>query len=383
MVELLLSSYFLYHLSMKFRCTNADLNHALDVVTHVIDSNVTLPVLNNILLRSEGKRVHFSATNLEMAVNYWMDAEVINEGAVTVPAKLFSGYVNLLKDNQLECSVVEGLTLAMNSAGSKTKIKCIAADEYPTISALEEVVSFDLPRDGLPEAIHQVSFAASSTNTRPVLSGVFVEVEGDTLTLVATDSFRLSERKMKLAQPVSQPMSCIIPTRAIGEFARLCSKSNVESVSLVLGKNQVLFRVGDIELYSRLIEGNFPNYRQILPRSLKTTTSLDTSDQVLAVKRVNLFARENNNKVIFDFQPNTLTISTPATQVGEEEGELPIALDGEPGKIALNSEFVLDILGNLGESQVELGINDATSPAVFKAVGKEDFVHIIMPLKLQ
>jgi DNA polymerase-3 subunit beta len=368
---------------MKFRCSHSDLSHALDVVTHVIDSNVTLPVLNNILLRCEGKKVHFSATNLEMAVNFWMDAEVVNEGAVTVPAKLFSGYVNLLKDSQLECSVVEGLTLAMNSAGSKTKIKCIASEEYPTISSIDELVSFELEREGLPEAIHQVSFAASSTNTRPVLSGVYVEVEGTTLTLVATDSFRLSERKMTLDQPVAQAMSCIIPTRAISEFARLCSKNDSEKVSIVLGKNQVLFRVGDIELYSRLIEGNFPNYRQILPRSLKTTTSLDTNDQSLAVKRVNLFARENNNKVVFDFQANTLTISTPATQVGEEEGELPISLDGDPGKIALNSEFVLDILGNLGEDQVELGINDSTSPAVFKPVGKDDFVHIIMPLKLQ
>lgn len=368
---------------MKFRCSHDDLSRALDVVTHVIDTNVTLPVLNNILLKCEGNKVHFSATNLEMAVNYWMDAEVLDEGAVTVPAKLFSGYVNLLKDSQLECSITDGLTLAMNSAGSKTKIKCIASEEYPTISSLDEVVSFELDREGLPEAINQVSFAASSTNTRPVLSGVYVEVEGTNLTLVATDSFRLSERKMTLKEPVTQAMTCIIPTRAIAEFARLCSKQTTEKVTIALGKNQVLFRVGDVELYSRLIEGNFPNYRQILPRSLRTTTSLDTNDQSLAVKRVNLFARENNNKVVFDFQPDTLTISTPATQAGEEEGQLPIALDGEPGKIALNSDFVLDILSHLGEDQVELGINDSTSPAVFKGVGKEDFVHIIMPLKLQ
>jgi len=132
-----------------------------------------------------------------------------------------------------------------------------------------------------------------------------------------------------------------------------------------------------------LIEGNFPNYEQILPRSLKTSTSIDTNDQSLAVKRVNLFAKENNNKILFDFQKDKLRISTPATQVGEEEGELPISLDGDPGQIALNSEFVLDILGHLGTDQVELGINDSTSPAVFKPVDNEDFVHIIMPLKLQ
>ncbi|MDZ4217135.1 MAG: DNA polymerase III subunit beta, partial [Candidatus Gracilibacteria bacterium] len=212
---------------MKFKCSRDALGHALDVVTHVIDSNVTLPVLNNILIRCEGKRVYFSATNLEMAVNYWMEAEVVNEGGVTVPAKLFSGYVNLLKDDQIECSVQDGLTLAMNSAGSKTKIKCIAAEEYPTISSIEEIVSFELESEGLPESVSQVSFAASSTNTRPVLAGVYFDVEGKTLTLVATDSFRLSEKKIQLSQPVVQAMSAIVPTRAIQEFARLVSKEGV------------------------------------------------------------------------------------------------------------------------------------------------------------
>ena len=371
-------------LYMKFRCTHDDLSHALDVVTHVIDSNVTLPVLNNILIKCEGKKVHFSATNLEMAVNYWMEAEVINEGSITVPAKLFSGYVNLLKQSEIECEVVDGVSLSLHSAGSKTKIKCIPAEEYPTISHLDSLVTLDLEREMLPEAINQVVFAASSTNTRPVLAGAFLEAEGNTLTMVATDSFRLSERKITLDQPVGQTTSCIIPTRAMAEFARLCGKfPNVERVQLVLGKNQVMFRIGEVELYSRLIEGNFPNYRQILPRSLKTTTSLYTKDQSLAVKRVNLFAKENNNKILFDFQTDKLTVTTPATQVGEEEGELAISLNGEPGKIALNSEFVLDILNHLGEEQVELGINDSTSPAVFKPVDKEDFVHIIMPLKLQ
>ncbi len=370
---------------MKFKCSHKNLSHALDVVTHVIDSNVTLPVLNNILVRAQEGKISFSATNLEMAVNYWMEAEVESEGSITIPAKLFAGYVNLLKDDQIEVAVIDGLTVAMNSVSSKTKIKCIAAEEYPTISPLDQATEFELVRDGLSDAIGQVSFAASSTNTRPVLSGVFLDAVDSHMMMVATDSFRLSEKKMSIIGTVAQQTSCIVPTRAMAEFARLCSKeTEVENVKVKMSKNQIFFQIGRIELYSRLIEGNFPNYQQILPRSLKTSTTLDTSDQSLAVKRVNLFARENNNKVIFDFQPEKLKISTPATQVGEEEGELPIALDGDPGQIALNSEFVLDILGHLGSSQVDIGMNDSMSPAVFKPVdGDDDFVHIIMPLKLQ
>lgn len=369
---------------MKFRCPLADLNRALDIVTHVIDTNVTLPVLNNILVKCQGKKVHFSATNLEMAVNYVMDAEIVNEGAVTVPAKLFSGYVSLLQDQDVECSVVEGLSIAINSAGSKTKIKCIAAEEFPTISKFDEVVSLEIDREGFSEAAHQVSFAASPMNTRPVLAGVYLDVEGKTVTLVATDSFRLSEKKLTLPKAASKSASCIIPTRAILEIARLVDKeTEKEKFQIFVGKNQVMAKIGSIEFYSRLIEGNFPNYRQILPKAIRTSTTLSTGDQALAVRRVNLFAQANNNKVLFDFQPNKLKITTPATQLGEEEGELPIALTGDPGTIALNSEFVLDVLNHVGADQVEIGMNDQKSPAVFKPVGKEDFVHIIMPLKLQ
>lgn len=367
---------------MKFRCSRLALENALDRVTHVIDTNVTLPVLNNILIRCEGKQVFFSSTNLEMAIHYVMEAEVVNEGAVTVPAKLFSGYVTLLKDEEVECSVVEGLTLAMHSEGSKTKIKCIAAEEFPTISPLEEQVSFEIDREGFSEAIHQVCFAASTNNSRPVLSGVLFEVDGKNVTLVATDSFRLSEKKLKLPKAVPKTLSCIIPTRAILEMSRLAGKGDSDTIKVTIGKNQVLFVLGSLEFYSRLIEGMFPNYRQILPRSIRTSTSLSTGDQALAVRRVNLFAKENNNKVLFDFQKDKLRLSTPVTQVGEEEGELPISLDGEPGSIALNSEFVLDILSHLGTDQVEMGINDSKSPAVFKPVGKDDFIHIIMPLKI-
>ncbi len=369
---------------MKFRSSRTALEHALSVVTHVIDSHATLPVLSNILIKAAGKKVHFSATNLEMAVNYWMEAEVINEGSVTVPAKLFSGYISLLKDEEVECTMVEGLSLAINSAGSKTKMKCIAAAEYPTIGKLEEVVSFEIPTEDFPQAIEQVCFAASTANTRPVLSGVLVEVEGKQVMLVATDSFRLSEKKIALTKAVAKSATCIIPVRGALEMARLASaETDAKKVKIIMGKNQVLAEIGNIEFYSRLIEGNFPNYRQIMPRSIRTSTTLTTGDQALAVKRVNLFARENNNKVLFDFQTNKLKLTTPVTQVGEEEGELPISLSGDPGTIALNSEFVLDALAHLGTDQVEMGMNDSKSPAVFKPVGKDDFVHIIMPLKLQ
>lgn len=368
---------------MKFRCQRSALEAALDRVTHVIDTNVTLPVLNNILVRCQGKQIFFSATNLEMAVNYVMEGEVINEGAVTVPAKLFSGYINLLKDEAVECAVVAGLSLAVHSEGSKTKIKCIPAEEFPTIASVEEILEVEVDPEEFVKAIAQVSFAASPTSVRPVLSGVYIEVDGKALTLVATDSFRLSEKKLKLMKTAPKMASCIVPVRAMMEIARLSSdQPDLKKVELMIAKNQIYCRIGSTEFYSRLIEGNFPNYRDILPRSIRTSTTLSTRDQELAVKRVNLFAKENNYKVLFDFQTSILKLTTPATQVGEEEGELPIALSGDPGTIALNSEFVLDLLSHLGSDQVELGMNDAKSPAVFKPVGKEDFVHIIMPLKL-
>jgi DNA polymerase III subunit beta len=367
---------------MKFSCSRKTLHHALGVVTRIIDTNVTLPVLNNILMKVEDGKIHFSATNLEMAINFWIKADVENEGAATVPAKLLSGYIELLKDEQLHIQMKEGLTLAIDSATSKTKIKCIDAEEFPTITEITQQSKVTLSTKNLPESINQVIFSAASSATRPILAGAYLETKDTELKLVATDSYRLSEKKIKLAKKVEEA-SCIIPTRAMAELARLCSmEEEVEELSIVIGNNQVLCHIGEIEFYSRLIEGKFPNYAPIIPTEKKCTTTVNTGDLTLLIKRVNLFARENDNKVLLDFQENMLNVTTPATQIGEEEGNLPISISGEPSKIALNSDFILHILNHIGSDQVEITINDKATPALFKNLEDDSFLHLIMPLKM-
>lgn len=367
---------------MKFSCSRKSFEHALSIVTRIIDTNVTLPVLNNILLKVEENKIHFSATNLEMAVNYWIKADVDNEGATTVPAKLLSGYIELLNDEILECKMTEGLSLAITSATSKTKIKCIDAEEFPTITQIAESTKITITTKNLPEAIDAVSFAAANNTTRPILAGVFLTTDDHTLKMVATDSYRLSEKKLPLTQK-SQSASCIIPTRAMAELSRLCSlEETTEELHVSIGSNQVMFQLGEIEFYSRLIEGKFPNYAPIIPKDRTSVTTIDKNDLILLMRRVNLFAKENDNKVLLDFQKNSLIVSTPATQIGEEEGTLPIALSGEETSIALNSEFILQALSHLQTNQMEITINGKTTPALLKPLADDSYLHLIMPLKM-
>jgi DNA polymerase III subunit beta len=367
---------------MKFSCLRKTFSHALEAVTRIIDTNVTLPVLNNILMKAEGSNIHFSSTNLEMAINYWIKADVINEGAATVPAKLLSGYIELLTDEDLHFEMKEGLALSIDSQTSKTKMKCIDAEEFPTITNLTEQARVTLPTKDLPEAISQVIFAAASSSTRPILAGVYVETSDNQVKMVATDSYRLSEKIITL-ETKAPTASCIIPTRAMSELARLCALENsAEELIMVIGANQVMFQLGEIQFYSRLVEGKFPNYQPIIPTERKSVTTVDTSDFARLVKRVNLFARENDNKVLLEFHQNSLQVTTPATQIGEEEGTLPISLTGEENKIALNSEFILHILNNIGSDQTEITINDKATPALFKSLEDDGFLHLIMPLKM-
>ena len=282
---------------MRVVCTQKDLNIALDIVNKAISPNVTLPVLNNILIKAIGKKLQFSATNLEIAIRFSIDADVRNEGSITVPAKLISSYVNLLDDDKVEVRLDEGLTLALKTKSSETKIKGIAAEEFPLIPTVEKEHSFTLPAQVLAEAMGQTVFSAAVNTTRPVLSGVFFKVDKDTLKLVATDSYRLAEKIIKLTPKAEKEIECIVPARTLLELEKvLMGNFSKEGVEVNISKNQILFKVGDFELTSRLIEGKFPDYEKIVPKATRTKLTAHSAKLNMATKRVNLFARVRRRK---------------------------------------------------------------------------------------
>lgn len=368
---------------MKVICEQRDFLEALNIVGRAITPNTTLPVLNNILIKAEGKNLLFSATNLEIAIRYFISCEVRNEGSITVPAKLLMSYISLLPEGKLEISTEEGLQFAVKSKNSQTKMKGVHADEFPVIPEVEKGVSFQIPVKQLQVAVDQVAFAASQNPSRPVLAGVLFVTEKDVLKFVSTDSYRLAERKIHLPAPVETDISCIVPARTTSELGKLVSKANIDFVETQMSKNQVLFRIGDIELISRLIEGKFPDYERIIPKASKTKIEVSNSDLSQVVRRVSLFARENNNSIkISVTNDGKMNISTDETKIGEDKADLDITLQGENNKVALNAQYLLDVLATLHEEKLYLEFNDKVSPIVVRPCKSQDYVYIIMPLKV-
>lgn len=368
---------------MKFFCAQADLEEALNIVNKAITPNTTLPVLNNILLKAEGKNLYFSATNLEIAIQHSIPADIRSEGSITVPAKLITSYISLLKDEKIEATLGEGNTLTLSSTSSQTKIKGIASEEFPVIPKVPKENTLKVSVKDLNSAILQTVFAASSNTSRPVLSGVLFDLDRETLKIVATDSYRLAERRITLKEKTSISLQSVIPSRTITELGKILSKAREEELEINLTKNQVLFTIGSIELTSRLIEGKFPDYEKIIPKSTKTKVTVSTEDLTLVIKRVSLFARENNNSIkVAATNDGKLIVSTEETKIGEEKAEVNVTMEGENNKIALNAQYLLDVLNFVQSDKILLEIEDKLAPAVIRPSANKDYVYIIMPLKI-
>ncbi|MBU2523962.1 DNA polymerase III subunit beta [Patescibacteria group bacterium] len=366
---------------MKFLCEQSDLAEALNIVSKAISPNNTLPVLNNILVKLEEKKAVMIATNLEIAIKVSIPAEIKSEGGITIPAKLVTSYINLLENQKLEINEASGETITIKSKSSQSKIKGISPDEFPIIPKIEKLGKFSIDAKILLGMINKTAFAASNNLARPVLSGVFFDLQADVFKMVATDSYRLSETKFELIDKIKDPLSCIIPARTILELGKILMKAEDENVDITFAKNQVMFNVGNIELTSRLIEGSFPDYEKIIPSEIKSNIKLKREDFILAVKKVNLFVPDNNCAKI-DVDEKKMVLHTDETQVGEGTVDLEGELTGESNNIALNSQYLLDILQVLDEDDVSFEMNDKLSPVIVKAIDKKDFIHIIMPLKV-
>ena len=370
---------------MKLICEQKEFLKGLTIASKAINSNNTLPILNNILIKAEGQKLYFSATNLEVAIEYSIKANIKNEGIIAIPAKIITNYVNFLNDEEIELSSKDN-NLLIHSINSNTEINGLPSNDYPSIPKTEQNSQFTLKTKDLKQTIKQVVFAASISNTRPVLSGVYLNITNNKAVFVATDSYRLSEKQIPIikSEKLDQVIKNIIPAKTIYELLRLIElEDEVEEVEVINSSNQILFKIGNIFLTSRLIEGVYPDYKQIIPKETKTEIKLKIDEFILILKRVNLFAKENNNNIKLEInKKGELQISTAITQIGSEESKIQTKLKGEENKIALNSQYLLDILANLSdENEVILKINEKINPVIVQIKNQTEFIHIIMPLK--
>jgi DNA polymerase-3 subunit beta len=384
---------------MKFSCSTHDLLQALQLVSRAISGQQALPILSNVLLKvSEGKCT-VSATDLELSIVTSFDANIESEGSVTVPAKAFLNFAQYNNDPEITLETKDGTQIKCTSAHNKTMLSGEAASEYPSIVPVEQKTAFSLDAATLLEALHLVTFASARSSLRPVLSGVYIRTEGDNIILVSTDSYRLSEYTIKAQS--TEPLSCIIPVKVLDELkvilagkkpakrsateddAKEGTRSEATPVHITMSQQQIELRVDGTRLLSRLIDGKFPPYQQIIPKDHTTKSILSTKELTTAVKRMHYFAKEMNNNLTFAFGSGQVHISTPQTQLGKDETTIPVELEGTDGKIALSSSYLLDFLGHIDSDAIDVRITDSMHPAVFRLPASDKFLHIIMPLRMQ
>lgn len=370
------------HFQMKLKCAQSDLAAALSIANRAVSPNNTLPVLNNVLLRAEGKHLFLSATNLEIAINVAFEANIENEGSLTLPAKSLSSYIGLLNNENVQLTVLNGTTLEISSTGSKTEMKGISSEEFPLLPKLDKSDSFVIPTKELQKAIEQVAFAASTNISRPVLTGIYWQIAGKTMKLVATDSYRLAERTLELEKDLSLDLSFIVPSKTAQELARILGSTNEKELTVQVGKGQILFKLNGIELISRLIEGNYPPYEKILPKESKTSAELNRHDFILGLKKVSVIVQDSNNNVRTKLDGDSLRIASDETQVGKGTVDLQVKGDGPPMEAALNVQYLLEVLSHMDGEKVFFGLNDALSPVKVVPVQTSGYLYIIMPLKI-
>jgi len=388
---------------MKFSCQTTDLLRALHLVTRAISNQQALPILGNVLLEVEGKRCTISATDLELSIVTQFEANIENEGVITIPAKAILNFAQYNSDAEVLLETSEGTQLKCTSKHAKTLIAGESASEYPTIAATKKEENFTLDATPLLDALHMVTFASARSSLRPVLSGVYLRAEKGNLIFVATDSYRLSEYRIPLNSG-NGDISCIIPTKVLEELKTILGsykeegggkeeksggdkgkkkQAANESVGVALSNQQIEVSVGDTRLLSRLIEGKFPDYQQIIPKEAKTIVALSTKELLTVVKRMHYFAKETNNNLTFQFSDNKVHIITPQTQIGRDEATLETTLEGEQNKIALSSSYLLDFLSHVDDEQVQAHVTDSMHPAVFRVPSNKQLLHLVMPLRLQ
>jgi DNA polymerase-3 subunit beta len=374
---------------VKLTCSPETLSQSLSVVARAVSPRTTLPILNNVLLETSEKGLRLTATNLEIGIVNHIAAEVSSEGAVTLPAKLLTEFVAQLHGAPLEMELDSQTQTLSARCGpyNNVKIKGIDAGEFPPLPARETGITIKIPQADLLPAIDQTVVAASADEGRPVLTGVMTQISGDGLTLAATDGHRLAVKTLKVsgadgATDGDGEESVIIPARALGELSRVLKADGEVEMTLAQSRNHVFFSLPGLEVMSRLIEGTYPNYSQVIPEQSNTTLKLDTKELLERTRGVAIFARDAANVVRIKTEAGEILISANTTEVGSSEASVPAEIDGADIQIAFNSRYLLDVLQLVGSDKVQLGFNGPLSPGVIKPAGRDDYTYVIMPVRV-
>jgi DNA polymerase-3 subunit beta len=376
---------------VKLSCLQENLAKGISIVSRVVSTRAVLPVLSNILMATDEGRLKLAATDLSTSITCWIGAKVEEDGAITIPARLLSDFVSSLPPAQIQMELVTRTkSLHLKCAQFEADIHGIDAQDFPLIPTDVSDHKIEIPPAALRQMIEQVTLAAAPAEEgRLVLTGALAEFQGSQLTMVAADGFRLSLRRAQLSEEVPEPLDVIIPARALRELARV-SVEEEDPVQIIVtpNRNQVLFRLSNVEIISQLIEGKFPDYNQIIPSSYGTRVVVNTHDLMRAVRISVLFSRDVANIVRLEIIPGSeltpgrLRVESTA-EVGQNVGDLDASVEGEQMEIAFNGRYLIDMLNVIGTEQVVLEATNPSRPGILKPVGDDNLIYVIMPMHIK
>jgi DNA polymerase-3 subunit beta len=362
---------------MKLEVTQENLSRALSTVSRVAHAKTSLPILNNILFKAEKNRLVLAATNLEIAITEHVGAKVSREGVITIPARLVGDYVANLPKGTITLSL-DGTKLHIETENYKSSLNGVVADEFPALPEIEDATKLVIPASILKRAIQQTILTVSHDETRPILTGIYLHTSEGALYMAGTDGYRLSERRVVES---SHEINAIIPAATLQDVVRVLPDDSDE-VTLLINDQQAQFLLGDITITSRLIDGKYPDYRQLIPSESETTFTAQKDELNRIVKIASLFARESGGSITIttDQNKSLVSIHSLASQLGENTSELS-AQPTSDGAITLNSRYVIEALGVVDASEIMFGFSGKLAPCVVKGIGDDSYIHIIMPLK--
>lgn len=372
---------------MKVEVLKENLKLGLNTTERIIGKNLTLPILNNVLITTEESFLNFTSTNLEIVIKLWVLGKISKNGKVVVPVKLFSSFISSLLNGKITIES-HGYNLHINSEGITTQIQGYNPEEYPIIPEFKNSEYLEVDNKKICQGLSQVIDNTSSSQTRPEISGIYFSFSKNTIKMVATDSFRLAEKIITLEKPLKKEYSFILPQKSAREIINILEEKE-GSLLIYFSDNQVLFespmkevKHPQVQISSRLIEGEYPNYQDIIPNKFKTNVTVNKEEFLSQLKTASLFSGKTNEvKVLINNKKNQVEIFTKSQDVGESISTLPAKIEGEAVEVSFNYKYLIDGLSNIKSSEVAFNISKEDGPCILKPVGDFSYLYVVMPIK--
>jgi len=369
---------------LNVQCNRNELHEAVQTVSRGVTGRSTQPVQQNILLEASGDVLHLVATDLEyLSIEAQLPVRVVEEGAVTAPARVLAELTGNLPDSEVSLVADEHQALSVHCGGSHEVIRGLSAQDFQRFPPIGEALRVQLPQSLLYTVVRQTVFATSRDETRPILTGALVEVSPEGIKVVATDTYRLAVRTAAVETGANGTRSAIVSGRTLTELVRILSADSDEPAEVALSDNQVEFRVGSTVLAARLIEGQFPNYQKVIPESYERQILVGVRDLEPALRRALIVAREDANRTVFCPSADSLEIRAESADVGRVEEHVPATLEGDSIEIAFNARYVLDVLEVVDTERIRLALSGPLNPGVIRPEGDDNYLCVLMPMQIR